>query len=745
MNTVTPMHPSANPHRRGRCAFALMAAGLAAPLVFGPAWAQEPTTGTETPEAEAETEGAATDGRETETVEQDAVPLQPIIVEGDVGVVTEGTGSYTTGRATVGSRLPAEVRDVPQAITVITRQRLDDANANSLEEAGYLIPNVSVATGDLFSGSLYARGHEVFTYSIDGAPRPFLAIYGTSPDLVFFDRVEVLSGPSGLFQGSGEPVGTINLVRKRPLDDFAISAAAAYGSFDAYRGEVDLSAPLREDGSLRTRIVAYGETEESFVDITEQDRFGFYGTVELDLTDRTTLAFGTILEDQQVVRFSGLPTFTDGTLIDLDRSTFVGAPFNDFHTETYEGFADLEHRFDSGGVLRLVGRYYTRLTDLENVLGRTGVDPATGNFSLFTFAREFEEDAAYLDANFTQPFSVFDSEVTVTAGADFRHTNQVTRQNFDFTAGVQNIFDFDPFIIPDPKIEFPGTGPGFRLNTETTATEYGAYAQARVDVTDRLALTLGGRLAHYVSETHDLGRNRQTSDLEATRFVPFAGLSFDVIEEVTTYVSYSEIFQPQTELRFDGSQLDPILGRQVETGAKASFLDGDLTAQAAVYWLRDENRAQDDPVNTGFFISAPETDTYGFEALIAGSPIDGLDITLGYNFVETELTTDPTPRHSVTAFGNYTFESGYLEGLNFGLGARAVGPFDARAGDITIAAPGYVVVDAVVGYEIAETVQVQLFFENLLDRTYIDRINQTSRGTFYGEPFNVTARLGVSF
>jgi outer membrane receptor for ferric coprogen and ferric-rhodotorulic acid len=680
-----------------------------------------------------------------ETMQLGTMELQPIFVEGEVGVVTEDTKSYTTPRATVGSRLPTDIREVPQAITVVTSERLEDSNAKSIEEAAYLIPNIHTATGDLFVGSLYSRGHELFTYNVDGAPRPFLSIYGTAPDLVFFDRMEILSGPSGVFQGSGESVGTLNLVRKRPKDETAASAAFAYGTFNSYRGEADLSTPLLEDKSLRMRIVGFGETEESFVDITEQDRLGAYGTIEYDFTENTTLAIGTIIEDQEMVRFTGLPTFSDGGLIDLDRDTFIGAPFNDFDARNYEGFADLEHRFDSGSVLRIVGRYFTRDVEQKTVLGLSAVDRATGEFDLFTFARDFDEEVGFADINYTKHFEVFQREVALTVGTDWRYIKQTTLQNFDFSAGTQNIFDFDPSIIPEADIEFPGVGPGFRLNTETTANEFGGYAQGRIYLTDRLAFTGGARITHFDSETEDTGRGIETSDINETEFVPFVGLGYDVTDEVTLYSSYSEIFQAQTELDGGGAQLDPVIGRQVEFGSKAAFLDGMLSAQIAGYYLRDENRAEEDPDNIGSFIEGDSRDTYGFEATLAGRPYKGVDITLGYSYVDTDLDTDPTPPHSATAFGRYTFESGPLEGFFFGLGARGVTGFDSNSGDISIDAPGYVILDGTLGYQINENFKAQAYVENILDREYIDRVNVTSRGNFFGEPINAVLRLSASF
>jgi outer membrane receptor for ferric coprogen and ferric-rhodotorulic acid len=77
----------------------------------------------------------------------------------------------------------------------------------------------------------------------------------TSFDLAMFDRVEVLRGPSGLYQGAGEPGGTINLVRKRALGTFGLSGELSAGSWDRYHSSVDVTGPLNGDGSLRGRFV----------------------------------------------------------------------------------------------------------------------------------------------------------------------------------------------------------------------------------------------------------------------------------------------------------------------------------------------------------------------------------------------------------------------------------------------------------------------------------------------------------
>ncbi len=670
--------------------------------------------------------------------------LDPVVVEGDPGVVTEDTGSYTTERATVGYKQPVDIRDIPQSVTVITRQRLDDANANTLEEAGYLIPNVTTATGNLYDGSLYSRGHEVFTYNIDGAPRPFLSLYGTAPDLVFFDRIEVLSGPSGVFQGSGEPVGTLNLVRKRPGDRFAAKLGAAAGSYDAYRTDGDIGGPLNEAGTIRGRVIAYGLTRDSFVDVQNQDKAGGYGTLELDVTDATTLSFGGIAETQDTTGTSGMPTFTDGGLIDLDRSTFIGADWNTREIDTAEGFLEAEHSFDYGGVLKVAGRTYSRDVNIKTALGLSAVDRTTGDFDMFTFARKFDEVTSYVDANLTSPFTLFGRSSEFTIGADARMSDQDMKQNFDFSAGTHNIYTFDPSSIAEPDMTFPGVGPGFRLNTETESTEFGGYGYARLQVLDGLNLSFGARLATYDSETDDTGRGT-TTEVSADRFVPMVGLSYDLTQQITAYTNYSEIFQPQIEQAADGSQLDPVIGRQVELGAKASFLNGALTAQAAVFWLEDENRAQDDANNVGAFTGSGEAETKGFEAHVSGSPYPGVDLVAGYSYVTTDLATDPTPEHSLVGFAKYTFLDGPLQDAYVGAGVQAVSGFTSNASGVPIDAPGYALFNALVGYAITENVDASVTVHNVLDRKYVQRVNAIERGTFYGEPLTATFRLTAKF
>jgi outer-membrane receptor for ferric coprogen and ferric-rhodotorulic acid len=683
--------------------------------------------------------------------EAETSELEAIVVEGEPGVVTEGTKSYTSERATVGFKHPVDLKEVPLTVNVITEQRLLDVNANTIEEAAYLLPNVTTTLGNDFSGSLYSRGHEVFSYNVDGAPRPYLSLYGTAPDMVFFDRIEVLSGPSGIFQGSGEPVGTINLVRKRAAYDFSAEGAAEYGSFDSKRLQSDITGSLNSDGSIRGRLISYGLDEESFVDISERLRYGGYGTLEFDINDSALFSIGFMTEFQDATGMSGQPRFTDGSPIALERDSFIGAPWNKNNYDTKEAFVEFENRFENAGVLKLAARVYSRDTDIKTAIltntgGVAGVNKTTGNFTMFTFARDWVEKNKYYDASYTQPFTLFGKNAEFTVGADIRNSIQDFKQNFDFSLGVQNINTFNPYALVEPTVTFPGVGPGFRLNTTTDIDEKGGYGFGRVDLTGKLKFTAGGRYSDYDSETRDTGRGTLTF-IDESEFIPFVGLSYDFNKSYTAYTSYSEIFQPQSETKSDGSQLQPIIGKQIEVGLKASFLDDKLNGQIATYLLDDEHRATTDPTNTNFSIESGELSTYGFEAGISGKLTRNIDIATGYSYVDTDLTTDPTPEHNFTAFGKYTFHEGTVRGLSAGLGVIAASNFSTldTTNSVEVKAGSYAVLNALLGYEINKNINLQLNVNNLLDEDYIVRVIDNNRGTFYGEPLNAVVRLNIKF
>lgn len=140
--------------------------------------------------------------------------------EGQLGQTTEGTQSYTTGSMSTATKLPLTLRETPQAVTVITRQRMDDQAMTSINDVVNATPGLFLNYSDGPGRQTYtSRGFDIDNLMYDGIPSGYNgASAGAQPNLAMFDRVEVVRGATGLVTGAGNPSAAINMVRKRPLD-----------------------------------------------------------------------------------------------------------------------------------------------------------------------------------------------------------------------------------------------------------------------------------------------------------------------------------------------------------------------------------------------------------------------------------------------------------------------------------------------------------------------------------------------
>ncbi|MBU2391533.1 MAG: TonB-dependent receptor plug domain-containing protein, partial [Alphaproteobacteria bacterium] len=138
------------------------------------------------------------------------VQLESITVEGNRLYdmpSSEQSGGYTVPAATVGTKTPAELRDIPQSISVYTSDYIRDRQFVNLDDLAKYSTGLRTLSNDSGRSSIYARGYEYDEFNIDGLPAPMASINGTLPSLSPFDRVEVMRGPSGLFNSTSEMGG----------------------------------------------------------------------------------------------------------------------------------------------------------------------------------------------------------------------------------------------------------------------------------------------------------------------------------------------------------------------------------------------------------------------------------------------------------------------------------------------------------------------------------------------------------
>lgn len=675
------------------------------------------------------------------------VLLQTLDVVGGSSYETEDTGSYTTDLISVGEKDVRPLREIPQSTQVLTRERLEDAGYTSLDTALRHTPGIVVLNNDNGRSSIFQRGFEFDELYFNGLPAPLSSIYGTQPDMAIVDHVEILRGPSGLFGGAGEPAGAVNMRLKQAMDQFKATASVKGGTYESYRGDVDITGPLNSSGTVRGRFVGALQSEGSWIDNVTNGVGVAYGTVAVDVTDQTTATLSISHMQRDITPFNGLPTYQDGTLIDLDRSTYTGADWNRFDNSVTDVIAELEHRFDGGGHAKVAARYSVREVDFlyawANGYAAANGDIISGGGDTQDtrwLARKYEETSLAVDAHVTKPFELFGQEHSVIAGVDMQSVRNSNQQAVGAITSDQNIFNWNANVAAPT--------PAYAAAIEQSPDQFGAYGQLRFKPMDRLTLIGGGRLSWYTSKEVQAGTVRNRQDYDA-QFTPYAGVTFDLTGWATAYASYTEIFQPQTQTAVGGVQIDPRTGRQYEVGVKGEFFDGGVNASIAYFNMRDQNRAIADITNPGFFLAQGEVEVQGVEVEASGSPMPGLEISAGYTYTDTRILSGGTgvfstftPEHQIQLWGKYAFQHiDWLDGAWVGGGVKVYSEFY----NSTINAPGYTVVDLAAGYEITDHLEISANIDNVLDEKYYARVGGTSVFNFYGAPRTASLRLKATF
>lgn len=665
---------------------------------------------------------------------------------------TESRPSYTAGAIGIG-KAPASVRATPHAVTVVTRQRLDDQNLTTVPDAVKQATGITVQRFDgagLFN-NYFARGYQLDNILLDGLTVPNSGNV-TELDTAVYDSVEILRGPAGLYQGAGEPGAALNLVRKRAKAKPGLQGGVLVGSWNTQRADLDVTGKLVESGRVRGRVVGVYDERESYQDVINSQKKVIYGTVEFDLTDSTTLSAGVTRQDVESVIDQGLPAFAGngGQLLDVDRSTFIGAKWNQLDTDYSDVFLDLEHLFENGGSARLAARYVEREMLYVAARANSAVNPATGNTALQQVLYTPDREIDTVDAYVNLPFALAGRKHSVLLGADWRQQDEIAIAGYG-VAGSMNVYNPNHDI---PKPAFNQTP----SDTATTEEQKGVYTRVNLSVAEGVNVALGGRLTSWENRSTNRLNSTTSGYEQKNEFTPYGSVTVDLSDAFTAYVSYADVFKPQNSKGPDGNQIDPRVGRQYEIGLKGEHQGGRLNSQLALFRIDDENRvlALDGCSGVNCNVAGGKARSEGIEGELAGQLLPGWEIATGYTYNKTEQITAAkasqglpvstfAPEHTFKLWTTYRVQSGELKNLSLGAGVRAVSAFYAQSGAVKLEQDAYTVLQLQLGYQFTDKISSSLTFNNLLDSVYYEKVSGTGRQNFYGEPFNVMFGLRAKY
>ncbi|MCV2216316.1 TonB-dependent siderophore receptor [Thauera sp. Sel9] len=701
-------------------------------------------------------------------VRQGETTLAPVAVTASVerSAISEGTGSYGARGASIMKGVQS-LKETPQSVTVITRQRMDDQGLDTLENVLANTTGVTLRRRVGGGNDIVIRGFETNTIQYDGMPLPRSYTNGNmlQASSVHLDRVEVLRGAQGLLEGAGSPAGAVNLVRKRGTAERRLTVEGRAGSWDNYGARVDAGGPLNEAGTLRARAVLDYEDKSAYVDKVWDRNLSAYAALDLDATPDTTLGLGlahTRFKGNSGI-YNGLPRHADGTMPDISRRANMDADWSEATREETQLFVDFEHRFNPDWKLKASGIYIDETFDGATALSYFRLIPVGGNsMTAPGFAYDFGGRSKGLDINLSGAFQALGIAHEIVVGGSY--SNQERDDAFhEYSNTTIDIFDSKADIIP------LGARALSRMrDLGSKTTQRGLYGLWRGHLTDRATLILGGRTSWYdyrsaiVNPVNGAIVTR-SREKESGEFTPYGGLVYALTPQWSAYASYAEIFEPQSVTDAGFKVLPPMTGVNYELGIKGELFDGALNTSLAVFRVDQKNRAvtdYDSPMLCGGWYcsrAAGKVRSQGVELEAHGTLARGWQLSGGYTYNRNKYLedadeslvgkpfSDETPRHMLRLWSDYQL-AGELEKWRIGAGVNYRSK--QKTDSATMKNPvqgGYAVWNARVAYQIDKTWSAALNVENLFDKRYYSNITANYLHSYVGEPRSFLLTVRGSF
>ena len=700
---------------------------------------------------------------DTSKVPENQLPTITVVANTDTPV-TELTGLYTAKATTASTGLTLSLKETPQLVSVITRQQMEDQNLTQLTDVVAQAAGLTINQGGNIGSDnspIYARGQQVDNYLLDGVK--LLSSYSNifqSQDTALFDRVEIVRGANGLMTGAGTASASINMVRKKPLQDFKASVSASAGSWDTSRTDIDVSTPLNQMGNVRGRAVLAYQDGNSYIDRYSEERKVAYGVIEADLTDRTKASLGVSYQQIDIsgIARGGLPSYyNDGTLINWSRSDSAAASWAYSNRATTGYFADIEHQFNE--YWKLKGTVARTITASDEVVGYTysyaGIDKQTGAGAMLYATRwDYEPTQDLFNLTLNGSFDLFNQTHDVIIGTTYtkseneRPTYSGWNNGMSWDGNLDNIFSWNGNNPKRPATQIDG----WYGSDETSKSVFGAM---RLKPTDDLAVILGARVEDWQRIKKDHSNTSNTTEItsqeENGEVIPYISLTYDLTDHWTTYASYTNIFLPQDKKTITGSYIDPLTGNSTEFGIKGEFFDKQLNVGAAIYQTKEDNKAiaLDIPSTDGSTVYRAESGTKsrGIELEATGKITNLWQISASFSRNLSQDSNGDTlnsniPDNTAKLFTTYTLP--YLnEALTIGGSLRwqsKIYSDETRPNFVdTFTQNSYTLVDLMARYKINDNLLLNFNLNNLFNEKY----HLATTNSYYGAATNF--RVGVKY
>ena len=663
-----------------------------------------------------------------------------------------GTVGVYANSTSVATKTNTPLIDIPQSVSVVTRDFIKDQSIQSLTDVARYVPGVAVHQGEGNRDELVIRGVGSSANFFVNGFRDDSQIYR---DLYNIQSIEVLKGPSALTFGRGVGGGLVNRTLKEATFVPVHETTLQTGSYRDRRLTLDVGQAV--NANFAARLNAMYEASDTFRQYGKFERYGVNPTVTWKPDGSTTVKLSyEFFHDERTAdrgnpsqalsavapastRFNPAPPFAPGG----DLTAFFGSPSLNIARATVQtGMAFIEHDFGNGLTVKnstLVAQY---LKFYQNVYLGNGplagaVNPADTAFNRAAYNHTTNRNNIFNQTDFVYKASTGPLRHTFAFGTEFGRQSGIDFRNTGIFPNGTNTIVGDPFNptyfgsvafvhhftgVNADGVTTPDSNSRYRANIAS------AYARDTVEITRWLQLIGGVRIDRFDLSALDMNTNTNRDRVD-TKVSPQAAVIVKPVDNLSIYYAYMVSFLPASGDQFSALNngtvlLEPQKFVNNEIGIKWNIFPR-LQYTAAVYDLQRSNVPLADPNNPGFFLLSGKNRIRGFDTELKGYVTKDWQTWLGYAYTDARVTSNTSativagnrvqlvPLHQVSLWNKYQFTPMWAASV----GVIYFSDLFASSDD-SVKLPGFVRVDAGIYATITDRWKVQLNIENIFDKGY---------------------------
>lgn len=657
-------------------------------------------------------------------------PEKPVILSAFEVSSTQGKG-YTSSNAATGFKTNEELLKIPQAVTLVTRDLIDDIGAvdgsNILRFAG---------VSNFFAGESFAlRGTRINYPLLDEMPNgvPY-------EDNVNLDSYTVLRGPAATLYLNAALGGTILTTSKVPLSKPMYSATTKMDSNGTYRIEGDFTGPLVSLGDFKFsyRLTTALQKGDSYFKNVVDHRNVIHPTLQM-VWKNTVVRVAYDYQHLDHVPNGNSFITPDGKLYTgagRDEAYYLKGTMENFHRRGVRGVL-IQKINDNWDVKIATTRWwFSRLGVIAFPSGGINLPAQTMTINSRKNDQKLDFKIMQLDANGKYHIGPISTQSTFGT-------------SYSEEVGKSRILGYAPGVFPaitvslsNPNLDIYSAP---ALNSPTAGNPSGSktyrgngYFQQTIDVIpNRLTLVAGlTRSKIKINNITNLNTGAKGLTAQGQDTLHRYGVVLNITKDLVLYAMESTTFTPTNSRDVNLNYLPSIEGKGQEAGFKTSFFDGRISSTFSLFKLELTNqsffagvRPQD---GISYFAPIGTTTQKGFDMDIAYSPLPGLQfIGTYYNGkVRDQAGNKVANSYSdqMSLVGRYEFQGTSLKGLSFGAGlARLAGRQLSAGAAYVTGGPTLALIEVDASNEVSVFASYKLnknwFFraniDNLLDEDYV--------------------------